>query len=219
VSSSRVARTASVTSSRRVRSRTAARTRAEPVRRVVRSRTSPASFSRARARPRAGRPAVLQQPVTEAAGHATAETGIVELKAERVLEAGPAAHGLGSVTAGQCSTLTVASCAGEIPGRPPWGYHPAKSSSLHSPSGRSRTHIAVVPAGLPARAIRAASAGTPTPGRGRTDISHSSGISRDSCPRKTGPQRGRSQPNTKIPDRVKLRARADRRVWRDFRGS
>ena len=50
-SSSRAARTASVTSSRRVRSRTAAATWVESVRWVVRSRTSPASFSRARARP------------------------------------------------------------------------------------------------------------------------------------------------------------------------
>ena len=33
---------------------------------------------------------------------------------------------------------------------------------------------------------------------------HSSGISRDSYPRKTGPGRHCSQPNTKIPDRVKL---------------
>jgi hypothetical protein len=39
--------------------------------------------------------------------------------------------------------------------------------------------------------------------RGRIDISHSSGISRDSCPRKTGPQRDCNQPNAKIPDRVK----------------
>src|SRR6266566_4611682 len=77
-----------------------------------------------------------------------------------------------------CSTLTVASCAGEIPGRPSRGYHPAKSSSAHRPSSRSRTHIAVVPAGLLARATRAVSSGTSTPRRGRIDITHSSGSRR-----------------------------------------
>jgi hypothetical protein len=105
-----------------------------------------------------------------------------------------------------CSTLTVASWAGEIPGRPSQGYQLAKASSAYRPPSRSRNHIAVVPAGLLARATRAVSSGTSTPRRGRIDIAHSSGISRDSYPRKTGPGRHRSQPNTKIPGRVKLRS-------------
>ena len=37
------------------------------------------------------------------------------------------------------------------------------------------------------------------PGQGRTDISHSSGVSRDSCPRKTGPLRNHSQPIPRFP--------------------
>lgn len=55
--------------------------------------------------------------------------------------------------------LTVASWAGDSPGRPSRGYHEAKSSSRHSPSSRSRTHIAAVPRGLLARAICAVRAG------------------------------------------------------------
>jgi hypothetical protein len=87
----------------------------------------------------------------------------------------------------------------------------------HRPSSRSRTHIAVVPARLLACATRAVSSGTSTPRRGRIDITHSSGISRDSYPRKTGPGRHCRQPNTKIPDRVKLRHRALKR--RGFRSA
>lgn len=55
-----------------------------------------------------------------------------------------------------------------------------------------------------ARATHAVSSGTLTLQSGRIDITHSSGILRDSCPRKTGPGRDCSQPNTKIPDRAKL---------------
>ena len=58
---------------------------------------------------------------------------------------------------GHCSTLTGASWVGEILGRPSRGYHPAKSSSAHRPSSRSRTRIAVVPAGCcPAPPARSA---------------------------------------------------------------
>ncbi len=71
-----------------------------------------------------------------------------------------------------CSTQTVASCAGESPGRPSRGYQPAKSSSHHSPSNRSLTHIAVVPPGLLARAIRAVREGTCSPERGWRDNEH-----------------------------------------------
>lgn len=61
-----------------------------------------------------------------------------------------------------CSTQRVASWAGESPGRPSRGYQLAKSSSHHSLSSRSRTHIAVVPPGLLARAICAVKRDLPT---------------------------------------------------------
>ncbi|PNG89543.1 acyltransferase domain-containing protein [Streptomyces malaysiensis] len=57
------------------------------------------------------------------------------------------------------STRMVAGWAGERPGRPLRGYRWAKSSSCHGRSGRSLVHIAVVPAGLLARAARASEAG------------------------------------------------------------
>lgn len=51
-------------------------------------------------------------------------------------------------------------CEGDSrPGRPSRGYHASKSSSRHSPSSRSRTHI-VVPRGLLARTICAVSGET-----------------------------------------------------------
>ena len=84
------------------------------------------------------------------------------------------------------------------------GTRLVETSATGTPASLSAC-IAVVPAGLLARATRAVSSGTSTPRRGQIDIPHSSGISRDSCPRKTGPGRHCSQPNTKIPDRVKLR--------------
>ncbi|CAL9340990.1 hypothetical protein SUDANB176_00270 [Streptomyces sp. enrichment culture] len=74
---------------------------------------------------------------------------------------------------GRRSTQTVAGWAGERPGRPSHGYQPAKSSSSHSPSDRSRTHIAVVPSGLLARALRPVGEGTCSPERGRRDNGHS----------------------------------------------
>jgi hypothetical protein len=69
-------------------------------------------------------------------------------------------------------TQTVASWAGERPGRPSRGYQPAKSSSHHSPSSRPLTHIAVVPTGLLARATCAVRDGTCSPERGRSDNGH-----------------------------------------------
>jgi hypothetical protein len=99
----------------------------------------------------------------------------------------------------------VASWAGEIPGRPSRGYQAAKSSSSYRPSSRSRTHVAVVPAGLLARAICAVSSGTSTPG-GDGSTSRAPHVSRRThCPRKTGPPPQQRQPNAQIPDRVKLR--------------
>ena len=104
----------------------------------------------------AGPPTVLQQPVPEIAQYAAVEARIVEAQGRAQLEVDPAPHRLGCVTAGRssrnCSTLTVASCAGETPTPCSRGYHPAKSSSSRRPPSRSRTHIAVVPAGLLARA-------------------------------------------------------------------
>ena len=47
------------------------------------------------------RPAFLQQPAAEVAQHAVMEAGIVEIKAERVLEVDPAPHRLGGVAVGQ----------------------------------------------------------------------------------------------------------------------
>ena len=65
--------------------------------------------------------------------------------------------------AGYCSTDTSAGWAGEIPPRPPDGYQSAKSSSVIRPSSRCRTHIAVVPRMLLARAIRSVRGGTVRP--------------------------------------------------------
>jgi hypothetical protein len=50
------------------------------------------------------------------------------------------------------------------------GAFAAKSSSRHRFSRQSRTHIAVVPAGLLALATRAVNSGTTTATRGRTDM-------------------------------------------------
>lgn len=66
---------------------------------------------------------------------------------------------------------TVASWAGEMPGCPSHEYQSAKSSSHHSPSSRL-THIAVVPPGLLARAIRAVRGGICSPERGWSDNGH-----------------------------------------------
>jgi hypothetical protein len=96
----------------------------------------------------------------------------------RVLEVDPAPHRLGSVTVGQVKQKLQHAHRRQLRRRDPRppvpGYHPAKSSSPHSPSSRSRTHIAVVPAGLLARATRAVSAGASAPRQGRIDISCSS---------------------------------------------
>jgi hypothetical protein len=63
-----------------------------------------------------------------------------------------------------CSTLTVASWAGDHPGRPSRGCQAAKPSSRHNRSRRLRTHIEVVPLGILARATCALNDGIRTPG-------------------------------------------------------
>ena len=130
------------------------------------------------------RPPVLQQPVAEVAQHAVVEAGIVEVEAERVLEVDPAPHRLGGVAVGQVEQELQHAHRGQLRRRDPRAPVPGIPAGevlvAHRPSSRSRTHIAVVPAGLLARATRAVSSGTSTPRRGRIDITHSSGISQDS---------------------------------------
>ncbi|MFF2385713.1 hypothetical protein [Streptomyces sp. NPDC058108] len=96
--------------------------------------------------------------------------------------------------------------AGLVPqGRPSLGYQSAKSSSHHSPSSRSRTHIAVVPRGLFSRATCAVRGGTRSPERGRRDNGHlDSCIGRRNHP--SMPVNHAAAPgNYKIPDRAKVR--------------
>lgn len=93
-----------------------------------------------------------------------------------------------------CSTLTVASWAGDSPGRPSRGYQVAKSSSRHKPSSRSRTHIAVVPAGLLARATRAVRGETCAPERGRNDTDSPHADERPWKPRRACPTTTPSRP-------------------------
>ncbi len=103
-----------------------------------------------------------------------------------------------------CSTQTVASCAGERPGRPSRGYQSAKSSSHHSPSSRSRTHIAAVPPGLLARATCAVRDGTCSPERGRRDNRHLDNcIGRRNYPSMPA-DHAAAPANSKIPGQVKL---------------
>lgn len=66
------------------------------------------------------------------------------------------------------------------PGEIHLGVRESLGDIARVPSSRSRPHIAVVPTGLLARATCAVISGTSTPTRERTDISCSSGISRDS---------------------------------------
>ena len=171
------------------------------------------------------RPPVHQQPVAEIAQHAVVKARIVKVEAERVLEVDPASHRLGGVTvreieqelqhAHRCQLARRDSGppvpgipAGEVLVRPqavepvphPHRCRPGRVASPRHPRGQLRDS---------------------TPRRGRIDITHSSGISWDSYPRKTGPGRHCSQPNTKIPDRVKLMACAvmafDRRINHPYR--
>ena len=126
-SSSGAARTASVMSSRRVRSRTAARTWVESVRWVVRSRTSPASFSRARARSRSrsarrstsSRSRKSPNTLWQKPGSSRSRPSAY-LKSIRHRTASAASRS--DRSSRNCSTLTVASCASETPGRPSRGY-------------------------------------------------------------------------------------------------
>ncbi|OKI97209.1 hypothetical protein [Kitasatospora sp. CB01950] len=92
---------------------------------------------------------------------------------------------LGGALACQPGVLQPGQGEAEEAVRPSRGYQSAKSSSLHRPSRRSRTHIAVVPVGLLDRAIRALNTGTSAPRRRRTDISRSLPVSRASYTRET----------------------------------
>lgn len=103
-----------------------------------------------------------------------------------------------------CSTFAVASRAGERPGRSSRGYRSAKYSSFHSPSRRSRTHIAVVPSRLLARVNCAVRDGTSSPERGRRDNGHLyNGIGFRNSPSMPADQAAAPE-GSKIPDRVKL---------------
>ncbi|WP_280882782.1 hypothetical protein [Streptomyces pseudovenezuelae] len=57
----------------------------------------------------------------------------------------------------------MASRASDRPRRPSAGYQSTKSSSVNTSSSRSRIHIAVVPRGLLALAIRTVNGGIPRP--------------------------------------------------------
>jgi hypothetical protein len=82
---------------------------------------------------------------------------------------------------------------------------PAKSSSPRRPPlepSRSRTRIAFVPAGLPTAPPALSAPGPRAPGQDGPAPRTSQG-SHGTHARKTGPRRGRSQPDAKIPGRVK----------------
>jgi len=110
-----------------------------------------------------------------------------------VLRAGP---GLAPVAA-VAQAVAAGGFAGGAPGAGPHGAAVVPGGVLLAGA------VAVVPPGLAARATRTASSGTPAPGRGQTDITHSSAASPDSRPRKTGPGRHNTQPDTKTPGRLK----------------
>jgi hypothetical protein len=71
-----------------------------------------------------------------------------------------------------CNTVTIASCAGEIPGAPRAPYAPANAPSSHQAPSSSRARIASDPFRNAALATRAVSAGTSGHGRGCIDITH-----------------------------------------------
>lgn len=96
-----------------------------------------------------------------------------------------------------CSTQTVVNWAGERPGHPSRGYQSAKSSSHHSPSSRSLTHIVAGPPGLLAHAICTLRDGTCSPERERRDNRNDPSLPPDHVV---------APGNSKILDRAKLRA-------------
>src|SRR6185437_16254657 len=65
------------------------------------------------------RPALLQQPLAEVAQHAVVEARIVEIEAERVLEADPAPHRLGGITVRQAEQELQHAHRGQLRGRDP----------------------------------------------------------------------------------------------------
>lgn len=97
----------------------------------------------------------------------------------------------------------MASWAGERPGRPSREYQSAKSSSRHSSSRRSLTHIAAVPLGLLARSICAVRGGTCSPERGQSANGHLDNCigSRNTPSMLT--DHADAPGSSKIPDRVK----------------
>ncbi len=206
--SSRAARTDSRTSSNRVSSRAADRMKVESVRCRPRALTSPASFRRARARSSrtsarpssASRARKSQSTLWWKPGSASSRPSAY-LKSMRQRTASAACRS--ERLCRNCRMLTVASWAGDSPGRPSRGYHEVKSSSRHSPSSRSRTHIAVVPRGLLARATCAVRAGTCRPERGDRDTGSPRARRTAFTSKPIIPVNHHDPPaNPKIPDRV-----------------
>ena len=69
-----------------------------------------------------------------------------------------------------CSTVTIASCAGEIPGAPRTPYTPLNASSRHQAPSSSRARIASDPLRNARLATLAVSAGTSGHGCGCIDM-------------------------------------------------
>lgn len=161
--------------------------------RVVRSRTSPATFSRARARSRSwsARPSFRRRS-RKSLSTLCWKPGSSRSRPSAYLKS--IRHGTGSAAprserwSRNCSTLTVARLRRRESRRPVPGYHAAKSSSSRQ---------AVEPVTHPHRRRPGRVAGSRhlrgqlrnlDPSRGRMDITHSSGdLARLTYPRKTGP--------------------------------
>ena len=180
---------------------------------VERSRTSPASFRRASARSRSrSAQSSWARRSRKSAGTpwwkpgSSSSVASAYVKSIRQRTASAACRSDRPST--NCSTQTVANWAGNRPGRPSRGYQSAKSSSCRSPSNRSRTHVAVVPSGLLARAICAVRKGTCSPERERRDHAHpNSYIGLRNNTEHAPVDHAAAPGNTEIPDRVKLRRR------------
>jgi hypothetical protein len=75
-----------------------------------------------------------RQGLAEVAEHAVVEAGIVELKAERVLKVDAAAHGLGSVTAGEAGQELQHAHRRQLTSRTPQGSHGTRVPARLAPS-------------------------------------------------------------------------------------